>query len=163
MTFAQAIKTCFNRYATFTGRATRSEYWWWILFCFLSIIAICIIAALIGVATAGSRGVGLFGFFLPAPFYNFLYRDSRAELGGTFPAFARCRTSGLLDIVVPCTLCNILICRVGRFANNEHVVRIPLLCRVDSIAGLRASAITALRQSVRPLPGLNSIRGIRHK
>ena len=60
MTFAQAIKTCFNRYATFTGRATRSEYWWWILFCFLSIIAICIIAALFGVATAGSRGV----FFL---------------------------------------------------------------------------------------------------
>lgn len=71
MTFAQAIKTCFNRYATFTGRATRSEYWWWILFCFRSIIAICIIAALIGVATAGSRGVGLFGFFFLLPFIIF--------------------------------------------------------------------------------------------
>lgn len=71
MTFAQAIKTCFNRYATFTGRATRSEYWWWILFCFLSIIAICIIAALIGVATAGSRGVGLLGFFFLLPFIIF--------------------------------------------------------------------------------------------
>ena len=71
MTFAQAIKTCFNRYATFTGRATRSEYWWWILFCFLSIIAICIIAALIGVATAGSRGGGLFGFFFLLPFIIF--------------------------------------------------------------------------------------------
>ena len=71
MTFAQAIKTCFNRYATFTGRATRSEYWWWILFCFLSIIAICIIAALIGVATAGRRGVGLFGFFFLLPFIIF--------------------------------------------------------------------------------------------
>mgnify|MGYP003209945444 CR=1 FL=1 len=71
MTFAQAIKTCFNRYATFTGRATRSEYWWWILFCFLSIIAICIIAAFIGVATAGSRGVGLFGFFFLLPFIIF--------------------------------------------------------------------------------------------
>lgn len=71
MTFAQAIKTCFNRYATFTGRATRSEYWWWILFCFLSIIAICIIAALIGVATAGSRGVGLFVFFFLLPFIIF--------------------------------------------------------------------------------------------
>lgn len=165
MTFAQAIKTCFNRYATFTGRATRSEYWWWILFCFLSIIAICIIAALIGVATAGSRGVGLFGFFFLLPFIIFcivILVPSWAVL------FRRLHDAGhpgywILLYLVPCTLCNILICRVGRFANNEHVVRIPLLCRVDSIAGLRASAITALRQSVRPLPGLNSIRGIRHK
>lgn len=32
MTFFQSISTCFSKYATFTGRASRSEYWWWTLF-----------------------------------------------------------------------------------------------------------------------------------
>jgi len=32
MTFEQSIKTCFKKYAVFSGRASRSEYWWWVLF-----------------------------------------------------------------------------------------------------------------------------------
>ena len=32
MTFAQSITTCFRKYATFSGRATRSEFWWFWLF-----------------------------------------------------------------------------------------------------------------------------------
>lgn len=35
MTFTEAVQTCFLRYADFTGRARRSEYWWWALFVFL--------------------------------------------------------------------------------------------------------------------------------
>lgn len=35
MTFVVAIKTCFSKYATFKGRASRSEYWFFVLFCFL--------------------------------------------------------------------------------------------------------------------------------
>ncbi len=35
MGFAEAIKTCFSKYATFSGRATRSEFWYWQLFTFL--------------------------------------------------------------------------------------------------------------------------------
>lgn len=31
MNFLQAIKTCFSKYATFSGRARRSEYWWFVL------------------------------------------------------------------------------------------------------------------------------------
>jgi uncharacterized membrane protein YhaH (DUF805 family) len=31
MSFGDAIKTCFNKYADFSGRATRAEYWWWVL------------------------------------------------------------------------------------------------------------------------------------
>jgi uncharacterized membrane protein YhaH (DUF805 family) len=34
-TFIGAIKTCFNKYATIEGRASRSEYWYWFLFNFL--------------------------------------------------------------------------------------------------------------------------------
>ena len=35
MTFVESISTCFNKYATFDGRATRSEYWWFVLFTWL--------------------------------------------------------------------------------------------------------------------------------
>lgn len=30
--FFEAISICFSKYATFSGRASRSEYWYWILF-----------------------------------------------------------------------------------------------------------------------------------
>jgi uncharacterized membrane protein YhaH (DUF805 family) len=35
MNFATAIKTCFANYATFGGRALRSEYWYFVLFILL--------------------------------------------------------------------------------------------------------------------------------
>lgn len=35
MTFRQAILTCLRKYFTFSGRASRSEYWWFFLFTIL--------------------------------------------------------------------------------------------------------------------------------
>jgi uncharacterized membrane protein YhaH (DUF805 family) len=35
MTFSESIRTCLTKYANFDGRATRSEYWWFVLFTFL--------------------------------------------------------------------------------------------------------------------------------
>ena len=35
MNFAESISTCMGKYATFKGRATRSEYWWFYLFTLL--------------------------------------------------------------------------------------------------------------------------------
>ena len=32
MNMQAAITACFSKYATFTGRASRSEYWWFYLF-----------------------------------------------------------------------------------------------------------------------------------
>jgi uncharacterized membrane protein YhaH (DUF805 family) len=32
MSFAEAVTTCLTKYADFTGRARRSEYWWFYLF-----------------------------------------------------------------------------------------------------------------------------------
>ena len=54
MTLTQSIKTCLRKYATFKGRASRSEFWWWVLFTqilYLSLILIgfaCIDRDLIG-------------------------------------------------------------------------------------------------------------------
>lgn len=35
MTFTEAVRTCARKYVDFTGRATRSEFWYWMLFVFL--------------------------------------------------------------------------------------------------------------------------------
>ena len=32
MNFSEAVQTCFSKYADFKGRASRPEYWWFILF-----------------------------------------------------------------------------------------------------------------------------------
>lgn len=31
MSFGQAVSTCFSKYGTFSGRASRSEFWWFYL------------------------------------------------------------------------------------------------------------------------------------
>ena len=38
MSFTDSIKTCFSKFATFSGRATRAEYWWFTLFFLVCII-----------------------------------------------------------------------------------------------------------------------------
>ena len=34
-TFGQAVKSCFNQYCGFKGRASRAEFWWFALFGFV--------------------------------------------------------------------------------------------------------------------------------
>lgn len=35
MTFQEAIKVCLNKYADFSGRASRAEFWWFVLLNFI--------------------------------------------------------------------------------------------------------------------------------
>lgn len=40
LSFSQAVKTCFSKFCTFKGRASRAEYWWFYLFtCIISWIS----------------------------------------------------------------------------------------------------------------------------
>ena len=43
MTFVEAVKTCFAKYADFSGKAGRSEFWWWALFNLIASICLGII------------------------------------------------------------------------------------------------------------------------
>ncbi|MBO6216541.1 MAG: DUF805 domain-containing protein [Prevotella sp.] len=43
MGFTEAISTCFSKFATFSGRASRSEYWYWSLFLFLLELVVIIL------------------------------------------------------------------------------------------------------------------------
>lgn len=50
MSFTDAIRTCFRKYVTFSGRASRPEYWWFFLFIVLgSIVAGILDGILFGV------------------------------------------------------------------------------------------------------------------
>lgn len=41
MSFGESVKTCFQKYVTFKGRARRSEYWWfWLLNLIVSIVTL---------------------------------------------------------------------------------------------------------------------------
>lgn len=44
MTFTEAISTCFQKYATFEGRATRSEFWYFALFNFIAVMVISMVS-----------------------------------------------------------------------------------------------------------------------
>lgn len=61
MKFTESVKTVYSKYATFSGRATRSEYWWFVLFWY----AIILCAVLLGVATGIDKPIlaliGIFG------------------------------------------------------------------------------------------------------
>lgn len=65
MTFQESIRACFTKYADFSGTASRSEYWWFVLFLALagaaaSVVAhsyatIFFIATLLPLLAAGAR------------------------------------------------------------------------------------------------------------
>jgi uncharacterized membrane protein YhaH (DUF805 family) len=40
MSFTTAVRTCFQKYAVFTGVASRPEYWWFFLFYFVLDVAL---------------------------------------------------------------------------------------------------------------------------
>jgi uncharacterized membrane protein YhaH (DUF805 family) len=48
MTFSEAVKSGFDHYVKFDGRASRPAYWWWFLFTILVAVAASIIDAAIG-------------------------------------------------------------------------------------------------------------------
>lgn len=48
MTFIEAVTSVFQKYATFSGRATRSEYWWFALFSVLVNLAVSLVGSQAG-------------------------------------------------------------------------------------------------------------------
>lgn len=57
MGFTEAIQTCLQKYVDFSGRARRSEYWYFWLFTFLVAIAASILDAILGTGYGNGSGV----------------------------------------------------------------------------------------------------------
>jgi uncharacterized membrane protein YhaH (DUF805 family) len=58
MTFVESIRTCLTKYVDFNGVASRSEFWWFILFVFVVSIVLNWVSPMIG---------GLFGLAMLLP------------------------------------------------------------------------------------------------
>jgi uncharacterized membrane protein YhaH (DUF805 family) len=55
MTFQDSIKVCFAKYADFNGTASRSEYWWFVLFLIVASLVLSAIGPLVsGLFTLGT-------------------------------------------------------------------------------------------------------------
>jgi uncharacterized membrane protein YhaH (DUF805 family) len=47
MTFQESIKLCFQKYADFSGRAKRPEFWWFVLFTFLASMILGVVSSML--------------------------------------------------------------------------------------------------------------------
>ncbi|MEJ1231224.1 MAG: DUF805 domain-containing protein [Galbitalea sp.] len=85
MTFGQAIQTCFRKYADFTGRASRPEYWWFILF-----------TALVSAALGIVGSVTALGSLAPLGMYNMM----GGRYGGGYSGYGTSTLSELWSLAV---------------------------------------------------------------
>lgn len=71
MDFVTSLKTCFSKYATFSGRARRSEFWWFALAAFIGslipvlgyVISLACIIPNIAVGVRRLHDIGKSGWF----------------------------------------------------------------------------------------------------
>lgn len=68
LSFGEAVSRALNLYCCFTGRASRSEYWWWVLFTAIIGVAVSVLCAIFGLgqnATSIVSGIISLFFLLP--------------------------------------------------------------------------------------------------
>jgi uncharacterized membrane protein YhaH (DUF805 family) len=73
MSFGDAIATCFRKYADFKGRASRAEYWWFMLLVFLVYLGLVFVSAALANSSEAAAGlvalimiVALLGLVVPS-------------------------------------------------------------------------------------------------
>lgn len=89
MNLTDSVKTCFSKYATFEGRAKRSEYWWFWLTSFVLVYVpfvgfIYSLAAFIPTIAVGVRRLhdtGHCGWWLLCPIYNLVLLATKGNSG----------------------------------------------------------------------------------
>ena len=91
MTFVDSIKTCFNKYATFEGRAKRSEFWWFWLACFVAgyipviniIVGLGTLIPIIAVGVRRLHDTNHCGWWLLCPIYNIVLLATIGDSGAS--------------------------------------------------------------------------------
>lgn len=63
MSFAESVRACLRKYATFSGRARRSEFWWFHLFYVLCLVVMTI---LVSATNSAIPFILLLGLILPS-------------------------------------------------------------------------------------------------
>ncbi len=65
MSFSEAISDGFSKYVTFSGRSSRSAYWWWYLFALLVSVAASLVDQVLGTVFVLS-GIAWLALILPS-------------------------------------------------------------------------------------------------
>lgn len=94
MTFGQSIATCFSKYVSFSGRASRSEYWWFWLFTFIlgfvcglidetfsTLVNLALFLPMIAVGVRRMHDTGRSGWCLIIPIANIVFACLESEHG----------------------------------------------------------------------------------
>jgi uncharacterized membrane protein YhaH (DUF805 family) len=103
MSFGEAIQTAFRKYAEFTGRATRAEFWWWALFNVLVASALSLFNVIrVGDnAYLGSLLSGLWGIAVLLPSLAVAVRRLRdAGYGWGYLFFILVPVAGIVVLIV---------------------------------------------------------------
>lgn len=87
MDISQSVKTCLNKYATFEGRASRSEYWWFWLVVFVlqfiptvgQLIGLAAIIPMLAVGVRRMHDTGHSGWWLLFPIYDIILLATEGE------------------------------------------------------------------------------------
>ena len=66
MSFVDAIKSAFSKYATFSGRARRSEYWYFVLLNVIVSVVISILGMIIGDFASVISGIWSLAILVPS-------------------------------------------------------------------------------------------------
>ncbi|MFF5173346.1 DUF805 domain-containing protein [Micromonospora sp. NPDC000089] len=64
MSFTAAIRSVLSQYVGFTGRARRSEYWWFALFTVLVSLVAAILDSVLGTDLGSGRSTGILGLIV---------------------------------------------------------------------------------------------------
>lgn len=76
MNFPEAVRSAFSNYVNFSGRATRPQFWWWVLFVFIVVFVLgmidgAIVAPMLGAEAFSEDAsqplslIAALGLFLP--------------------------------------------------------------------------------------------------
>lgn len=65
MGFTDAVKSVFSKYATFSGRARRSEYWYFYLFVTLVELVLSVLSTFLGQLALGLSGIWALAILVP--------------------------------------------------------------------------------------------------
>lgn len=140
--FGLAIKLFFKNYAVFRGRASRSEYWWTVLFNFIIAVAIQALMPIL-------QGVGL----MSAITSNSTTEFSAMSTSGVI--FTMLPLAWLLAIIIPC-----LALTVRRLHDVNHSgwwVMAPTLCGIVSAIMMILAFVSAAANDGKPSMALLTI------
>ena len=98
MTFFDSVSSVFDKYATGSGRASRSEYWWWTLFVFIASFGAGILDGLVGMDSVNIfSGILSLALFVP----NLCVAIRRCHDSGHSGWWAICPIVNLIMMFLP--------------------------------------------------------------